>query len=163
MCSGKMSLTENITLEWCVYKIWNISPMQYILKTTDNMQVMELSDYSLHQKKVSTCDKAKYSKTRVSTGKVGGASHPKWSWSKVDQASFWFLWISKWGLAQFGPTQWLVWRTPNFSSGPLSFEYLAWQKCIHSFGGDCMTSIVNKIHRLDVNCCNELFMSTIKV
>ena len=32
--------------------------------------------YSLHQKKVSTCSKAKYSKNRVSTEKVGGASHP---------------------------------------------------------------------------------------
>ncbi len=30
--------------------------------------------------------------------------------------------------------------TPYFLSGPLSFEYLAWQKCILSFGGDCRTN-----------------------
>ncbi len=46
--------------------------------------------YSLHQKKVSTCGKAKYSKTRVCTGKVGCASDSKWSWSKVDQALTWY-------------------------------------------------------------------------
>ncbi len=52
-----------------------------------------------------------------------------------------FLWISKWGLAQFGPTQWLVWRTPTFHLAFLSFEYSARQKCILSFGGDCIISL----------------------
>ncbi len=33
--------------------------------------------------------------------------------------------ISKWGLVQFGPTQWWVWHTSYFSSRPLNFEYLA--------------------------------------
>ncbi len=44
--------------------------------------------YSLHRKKVYTCGKAKYSKSRGARGKVGGASHPTLSWSKLDQASF---------------------------------------------------------------------------
>ena len=48
-----------------------------------------LEVYSLHQKKVYTCGKAKYSKSRGARGKVGDAPHPPLSWSKLDQASFW--------------------------------------------------------------------------
>ena len=59
-----------------------------------------------------------------------------------------FLWISKWGLAHFGPTQWRVWRTPYLSSGPLNFENSARQKCILSFGGDCSV-ISNSAQNID--------------
>ena len=44
--------------------------------------------YSLHQKKVYTCGKIKYSKLRAARGKVGGAPHPTIGWSKLDQAHF---------------------------------------------------------------------------
>ncbi len=61
-----------------------------------------------------------------------------------------------------GPTQWLVWRTPYFSSEPLIFEYLAQQKCIFSFGGDCKQEIMQYIIRLSwckEKCPNNLKMS----
>ncbi len=45
-------------------------------------------NYSLHRKKVYTWGKAKYSKPRGARGEVGGATHPPFSWSKLDQASF---------------------------------------------------------------------------
>ncbi len=41
-------------------------------------------------------------------------------------------------LVHFGPTQWWVWCTPYFPSGPLAFEYSAGEKCILSFGGYCI-------------------------
>ncbi len=51
--------------------------------------------YSLHRKKVYTCGKAKYSKSRGVIEKVGGVPHR--------------------------PTQWWVWRTPYFPSGSPQF------------------------------------------
>ncbi len=49
--------------------------------------------YSLHRKKVYTCGKGKYSKSRGARGKVWGVPHPHRvgpsSWSKLDQASLW--------------------------------------------------------------------------
>ncbi len=105
-----------------------------------------LSDlYSLHQKKVYTCGKAKYSKSREARGKVGGAPHPPLSWSKLDQASFWNS--KRWRHKNF-EFQNEAWPSldqlnggfgapPTFHLAPLSFEYSARQKCILSFGGDC--------------------------
>ncbi len=55
--------------------------------------------YSLHQKKVYTCGKAKYSKSRGLEEK----------------------------LAYFGPTQWWVWHTPNFLSGQPQFWVLGYE------------------------------------
>ncbi len=55
--------------------------------------------YSLHQKKVCTYGKAKYSKSRRARGKVGGVLHPPLSWSKLDQASFWNS--KRWGLSWY--------------------------------------------------------------
>ncbi len=45
--------------------------------------------YSLHRKKVYTCDKAKFSKLRGARGKVEGAPHPPLSWSKMRLGPVW--------------------------------------------------------------------------
>ncbi len=55
------------------------------------------------------------------TGKVGVRHNHHWvgpNWTKPRFE------ISKWDLAQFGPTQWWVWRTPYLSSGPPQFWVL---------------------------------------
>ncbi len=60
-----------------------------------------------------------------------------------------FLWISKWGLAQFDPTQWWVWRTDYFSSGPPQFWVLGstkvytffWGRLYYNLLSDCTRDI----------------------
>ncbi len=81
-------ITSSFTTRCCLITRKKCDPVHF--NFTKRVKCRFLIDYSLHQKKVSTCGKAEYSKTRVSTGKVGGASHSQWSWSKVDQASFWY-------------------------------------------------------------------------
>ncbi len=53
--------------------------------------------YSLHRKKVYTCGKAKYSKSRGARGKVGAAPHPPLSWSyfSCSPPQFWVLGSTK--------------------------------------------------------------------
>ncbi len=62
-----------------------------------------------------------------------------------------FLWISKWGLAQFGPTQWLVWRTLNFSSGRPSVLSTRLDKSVYFLLGETVLytreSGVGTLHR----------------
>ncbi len=87
-----------------------------------------IKKYSLHRKKVYTCGKAKYSKSRGARGKVGGAPHPPLSWFEFQNDSWPSLDQLNGG---FG-------APPTFHVALLSFEYSARQKCILSFGGDCI-------------------------
>ncbi len=68
-----------------------------------------LWDYSLPHKKVYVLLSSLVLKTEEGRWKVGDAAHTPLIWSKLGQASFWNS--KKWGLVQFGPTQWF---SPSF-------------------------------------------------
>ncbi len=93
--------------------------------------------YSLHQKKVHTCGKAKYSKPRGATGKVGGATHPPLSWSKLDH----FFEFQNEARPRLDQLKGGFGAPPTFHLALLNFEYSARQKCILSFGGDCIRTL----------------------
>ena len=87
--------------------------------------------YSLHQQKVYTCGKAKDGDTRTKSLRqqfLLESSHffesQNEAWSSLDQLN-----------GRFG-------ALPTFYLAPLSFEYSARQKCILSFGGDCIAGRV---------------------
>ncbi len=71
-----------------------------------------------------------------------------------------FLWISKWGLAQFWPTQWSVWRTSHFSSSPPQFWVLSSTK-VYTFlwGRLYMRHLVIFNMTQPLWSCNALFVS----
>ncbi len=155
---GKCTASSNLTIaaqsnetSWMDLKGGKYTHSRNLFNLTITTQ------YSLHRKKVYTCGKAKYSKSRGARGNVEGVSHAPLSWSKLDQASFWnskrwrhknkeglvtvfvgmqpFRWMSKWGLDQFGPTPWWVWRTSYFSSSPPQFWVLGSTKVYTFFWG----------------------------
>ncbi len=74
------------------------------------------------ERKYTLAAKQSTQKPRGSIGKVGGATHPPLSWSKLDQASFG--------------------TCPTFHLASVKFEYSARQKCILSFGGDCIGRLI---------------------
>ena len=105
--------------------------------------------YSLHQKKVYTCIKCKYSKARGLQEKQGVHRTHHWvglNWTKPHFEIPNDCDTKKNKCFEFHNEAWpsldqingVCGAPPIFHLGPLSFEYLARQKCIFSFGGDCI-------------------------
>ncbi len=66
-----------------IFKIFHVKEDCILCACSSLCGCWQFWAYSLHQKKVYTCGKAKYSKSRGARGKVGGRQHPPLSWSKL--------------------------------------------------------------------------------